>query len=77
MGKSLAYKILEKNLLRYMQVPKILNIELKGTVSSSISAKDVSLVISPGSSNILKMLSDNGSFSDLITAGARILEAKG
>jgi aconitate hydratase len=36
---------------------------------------DVDLVISPGSSNILKMLADNGALGDLITAGARILEA--
>ncbi len=36
---------------------------------------DVSLVISPGSSSILKMLSDNGALGDLIQAGARILEA--
>ncbi|MFT9497232.1 aconitate hydratase [Anaerosolibacter sp.] len=37
--------------------------------------KDVSLIISPGSSSILKMLSDNGALGDLIEAGARILEA--
>jgi len=37
--------------------------------------EDVSLVISPGSSNILKMLSENGALSDMIAAGARILEA--
>lgn len=36
---------------------------------------DISLVISPGSSNILKMMSDNGALGDLISAGARILEA--
>ncbi|PAB58129.1 aconitate hydratase [Anaeromicrobium sediminis] len=36
---------------------------------------NVSLVISPGSSNILKMLSDNGALGDLIGAGARVLEA--
>lgn len=36
---------------------------------------DVSLVISPGSSNILKMMTDNGALGDLISAGARILEA--
>ena len=36
---------------------------------------DVSLVISPGSSNVLKMLADNGALGDLIKAGARILEA--
>ena len=36
---------------------------------------DVSLVISPGSSNILKMMADNGALGHLIAAGARILEA--
>ncbi|MHB1391721.1 MAG: aconitate hydratase [Clostridia bacterium] len=36
---------------------------------------DVSLVIAPGSSNILKMMADNGSMGDLIAAGARIIEA--
>lgn len=35
----------------------------------------VSLVISPGSSNILKMLAENGALADLIGAGARLLEA--
>jgi len=37
--------------------------------------EDVSLVVSPGSSNILKMLSENGALGDMIAAGARILEA--
>ncbi|TDT72522.1 aconitase [Hypnocyclicus thermotrophus] len=36
---------------------------------------DVDLVISPGSSNILKMMADNGALGELISAGARILEA--
>lgn len=36
---------------------------------------DVSLVISPGSSNILRMLANNGALGDLISSGARILEA--
>lgn len=36
---------------------------------------DVSLVISPGSSNILRMMTDNGALGDLISSGARILEA--
>ncbi|SDJ99391.1 aconitate hydratase [Natronincola ferrireducens] len=35
---------------------------------------DVSLGIAPGSSSILKMLSDNGGLSIFISAGARILE---
>jgi aconitate hydratase len=38
-------------------------------------AEHVSLVIAPGSSNILKMLADNGALGDMIAAGARILEA--
>lgn len=38
-------------------------------------ASHVSLVISPGSSNILKMMADNGALGDMIAAGARILEA--
>lgn len=37
-------------------------------------AHDVSLVIAPGSSSILAMLSQNGALSDMIQAGARILE---
>lgn len=36
---------------------------------------DVSLVISPGSSNILRLLSENGALSTMIGAGARILES--
>ena len=34
----------------------------------------VSLVIAPGSSSILAMLSENGALSDMIHAGARVLE---
>lgn len=37
--------------------------------------RDVDLVISPGSSNIISMLSNNGALSTFIKAGARILEA--
>ncbi len=37
--------------------------------------RDVDLVISPGSSNIITMLADNGALSTFIKAGARILEA--
>lgn len=37
-------------------------------------AQDVSLVISPGSRQVLNMLAKNGALSDLISAGARILE---
>ena len=36
---------------------------------------DVSLVISPGSANILRLLSENGGLSAMISAGARILES--
>ncbi len=38
-------------------------------------APHVSLTVSPGSSNILKMMADQGALGDLIAAGARILEA--
>jgi aconitate hydratase len=38
-------------------------------------APDVSLVISPGSKQVLTMLSKNGALGDLIEAGARILES--
>ena len=37
--------------------------------------EDVSLVISPGSKQVLTMLSKNGALGDLIEAGARILES--
>ncbi len=36
---------------------------------------DVSLVLSPGSSNIMKTISENGALSRFISAGARLLEA--
>lgn len=36
---------------------------------------DVSLVISPGSANILRLLSENGALTTMINAGARILES--
>lgn len=36
---------------------------------------DVSLVISPGSANILRLLSENGALADMISAGARVLES--
>ena len=36
---------------------------------------DVSLVLSPGSSNIMNMISENGALATLIAAGARVLEA--
>lgn len=37
-------------------------------------AEDVSLVISPGSKQVLNMLAENGSLAKMIDAGARILE---
>lgn len=37
--------------------------------------KDVSLVISPGSKQVLTMLAQNGALADLVSAGARILES--
>lgn len=36
---------------------------------------DVSLVLSPGSKQVLTMLAENGALADLIAAGARVLEA--
>lgn len=36
---------------------------------------DVSLVLSPCSSNIMKMISENGALAKFIAAGARLLEA--
>ena len=36
---------------------------------------DVSLVISPGSKQVFNMISKNGAISDLVTAGARIMES--
>ncbi len=37
-------------------------------------AENVSLVIGPGSKQVLKMLAENGALADMIDAGARILE---
>ncbi len=37
--------------------------------------KDVSLTVSPGSKQVLNMLAQNGALSDIISSGARILEA--
>lgn len=36
---------------------------------------DVSLVVSPGSANVLRLLAANGALADMISAGARILES--
>jgi aconitate hydratase len=35
---------------------------------------DVSLTLSPGSRQILKMITDNGALADLVSAGARVIE---
>lgn len=53
----------------YMDMMKVAKI-LKGKTV----AEDVSLVISPGSRQVLNMLSQNGALADMISAGARILE---
>ncbi len=48
------------------------------TVASLLKGKsvhsDVSLVIAPGSKQVMNMLAENGALSDIISAGARILE---
>lgn len=36
---------------------------------------DVSLVITPGSANILRLMAENGALADMVSAGARILES--
>lgn len=54
----------------YTDMMKVVEI-LKGRIIHP----DVSLVISPGSANILRLLSENGGLSALISAGARILES--
>ncbi|MGF7429861.1 aconitate hydratase [Thermoanaerobacterium thermosaccharolyticum] len=53
----------------YMDMMKVAAI-LKG----GLIAEGVSLVISPGSRQVLNMLAKNGALSDMISAGARILE---
>ncbi|QSZ26898.1 aconitate hydratase [Aceticella autotrophica] len=53
----------------YADLMKVASI-LKG----GLVAENVSLVISPGSRQVLNMLAENGALADLIAAGARILE---
>jgi len=53
----------------YLDLMKVANILEGKTV-----AEDVSLVISPGSKQVLNMLAENGSLAKLIDSGARILE---
>lgn len=54
----------------YMDLMKVAEI-----LDGQVIAEDVSLVISPGSKQVLNMLADNGGLSKLISAGARILES--
>ncbi|MFP4698464.1 MAG: aconitate hydratase [Eubacteriales bacterium] len=54
----------------YMDMMKVAKI-LKGKTID----KDVSLVIAPGSKQVLNMLAENGALSDIIASGARILES--
>lgn len=54
----------------YMDMMKVARI-LKGKTVH----EDVSLVIAPGSKQVLNMLSENGALADMIAAGARILES--
>ena len=46
-----------------------------GILKSKTVDPNVSLVISPGSRQVLHMISQNGGLSDMISAGARILES--
>lgn len=54
----------------YMDLMKVAEILDGKTIS-----EDISLVISPGSKQVLNMLAENGGLSKLISAGARILES--
>ena len=54
----------------YMDLMKVSQV-LKGKTVHP----DVSLVISPGSKQVLTMLAQNGALADLVAAGARILES--
>lgn len=54
----------------YMDLMKVAEI-----LDGKTIAEDVSLVISPGSKQVLNMLAENGGLSKLISAGARILES--
>lgn len=54
----------------YMDMMKVAKI-LKGRLVNP----DVSLVIAPGSKQVLTMLAQNGALADMVAAGARILES--
>ncbi|EOD00738.1 aconitate hydratase [Caldisalinibacter kiritimatiensis] len=53
----------------YMDLMKVAQILQGKTI-----AENISLVISPGSKQVLNMLADNGALSTMIKAGARVLE---
>jgi aconitate hydratase len=44
-------------------------------LKNKVISKNVSLAIAPGSRQVIKMLSENGTLANLISAGARILES--
>jgi aconitate hydratase len=48
---------------------------VSGILKGKTVHKDVSLVIAPGSKQVLTMLAQNGALADLIASGARILES--
>ena len=54
----------------YVDMMKVANILKENTVS-----ENVSLVISPGSKQVLTMLAENGALASMVAAGARILES--
>lgn len=54
----------------YMDIMRVASI-LKGKMVHP----DVSLVVAPGSKQVLEMVASNGALADLVKAGARILEA--
>lgn len=54
----------------YVDMMKVANI-----LNGNVVHEDVSLVISPGSKQVLTMLATNGALSKMINAGARILES--
>ena len=54
----------------YADMMKVANILKENTVS-----ENVSLVISPGSKQVLTMLAENGALASMVAAGARILES--
>ncbi|KOC47345.1 aconitate hydratase [Clostridium botulinum] len=54
----------------YVDMMKVSKILEKNTIH-----EDISLVIGPGSKQVLNMIAENGALSKMISAGARILEA--